>query len=545
MVKWLKNNKWLILILLLASFLRVYRLDYLELFGDEVDAGYQSYSLLSTGRDYKGHLLPSYAQSFSEWRAPGLMYAMMPFIKIFGLNEWGVRLCPAFFGVLSILAFYFLLKEIGVSKKVSLWTSFLLTILPWHIQYSRAAYELTLMSSMLILGLLFWIKALNSKKKLFILISGIFFVCALYTYNTANLYVPLLVLISVLIYGWQWKKMGRLFLIGLILCLPLIKNIIWGSAASRFNLFSVWNSQEISSQVISLRNLSSNKFDKIFYNKYSLSIRRIAFNYTNAFGSDFLFNQGDVTFRQSLHHVGNLFWICGALGILGIFLTIIKREKLSSTDKLMLYWLLIAPIPSSLTIDGYNHASRLFLLIFPLIYWSAKGFSAIKGKWLYLAIVILLLEFVYYQYYYWQNYKKESWRWWHSGYKELMSSINKVDYNYSRVLIDNTYEPALIRYLFWNKIDPKKVFNLVDQMNTKLDGYYEAFKLPETNVYFVDFKGPIKSELIEKNTLYAFSQTINVVGERDINVDKIDNVNIIKTVRNYDGTPIFYLVTKK
>lgn len=542
----MKKINWVLVgIILIAAFLRVYRLDYLELFGDEIDAGYQSYSLLISGRDYKGHLLPSYIQSFSEWRAPGLMYAMVPFIKIFGLNEWGVRLCPAFFGIVSILAFYFLLKELGVEKKVLLWSTFLLAILPWHIQYSRAAYELTLMSSMLILGCLYWIKALSSKKRIYILISGFFWVCALYTYNTANLYVPLLVLISVMIYGWQWKKIGRLFLIGLVLCLPLIKNIIWGSAASRFNLFSVWNSQEISSQVISLRNLSSSGFDKFFYNKYFLSVRKIIFNYSNAFGSDFLFNQGDVTFRQSLHRVGNLFWINGVMIILGIFVTIKNWKSLSRADKLMFYWLLIAPIPSSLTIDGYNHASRLFLLIFPLVYWSAKGFSLIKGKWWYLAGMILFFEFVYFQYYYWQNYKMESWRWWHSGYKELMLTIEREKSNYLRVLIDNTYEPALIRYLFWNKVNPKSVFNLTDKTNIRLDDYYNAFKLPNSNIYFVDFKGSIKPELIKTGTLYAFSQDNNVMGNRDLNIEKADNANIIKTIRNPEGVPIFYLISKK
>jgi len=92
MVNWVKNNGWLCLILVVALFLRTYRLDYLELFGDELDVGYQSYSLVTTGRDYKGNFLPTYIHSFSEWRAPGLMYVMMPFISIFGLDEWGLGL---------------------------------------------------------------------------------------------------------------------------------------------------------------------------------------------------------------------------------------------------------------------------------------------------------------------------------------------------------------------------------------------------------------------------------------------------------------------
>jgi 4-amino-4-deoxy-L-arabinose transferase-like glycosyltransferase len=149
------RNYWLLgLILFVGLFLRVNRLDYLELFGDELDAGYQSYSLLTTGRDYKGHWWPTYMQSFSEWRAPGLMYLMVSFIKLFGLNEWGVRMGPAFMGVISIGLFYLLLRLLKQTAVVAMWSSFFLAILPWHIQYSRAGFELTLLAVLLIGGVL-------------------------------------------------------------------------------------------------------------------------------------------------------------------------------------------------------------------------------------------------------------------------------------------------------------------------------------------------------------------------------------------------------
>ncbi len=542
MVKVLKNNLWLVIIVLIASFFRIYKLDYLELFGDELDAGYQSYSLLVSGRDYKGHLLPAYAQSFSEWRAPGLMYAMIPFIRIFGLNEWGVRLCPAFFGIISLLAWYWLLSVLKVPKAVNLWSTFFLGIIPWQVQYSRSGYELTLMSSMLILGSVFWIKFFKEGKFINVILAGIFYSIALYTYNTANLYVPLLVLMIAIVFGWQWNKIFKLFLVGFLLCIPLIINIIFGSAANRFKLFSVWGSKEISTEVINLRNQSSSKYNKIFYNKVYFSVKRIIFNYSNAFSSEFLFNQGDVTFRQSLHHVGNIFWSIGILIIVGLIGTLFMH-KYSLADKFMWWFTLLAPIPSSLTIDGYNHASRLFVLGFPLMYWAGKGIKFLSGKFVWIIISAILFEFLFYQFYYWQNYRSESWRWWHTGYKELMLNIKADKANFDKVLIDNVYEPSLVRYLFWNQINPKEISNLSDKMEQKI-GNFNSFKLPQENVYFVDFGGPIKADSLEKNTLYAFSQDINVVGDRDLNTQVPEGIKIIKTIRNYFGVPIFYLVVK-
>jgi hypothetical protein len=52
MKAFIKNNFLIILIVLLAFFLRIYRLDNLSLFEDELDIGYQAYSKLKTGELY-------------------------------------------------------------------------------------------------------------------------------------------------------------------------------------------------------------------------------------------------------------------------------------------------------------------------------------------------------------------------------------------------------------------------------------------------------------------------------------------------------------
>ena len=105
-----KNLFCLVIILVVATILRVYQLDRVppSLFGDELDVGYQAYSLLKTGQDLRGHTLPVLIQSLSEYRAPLFIYSDIPFIALFGLNEWGVRLAAVFWGVLGVLGVYLL-----------------------------------------------------------------------------------------------------------------------------------------------------------------------------------------------------------------------------------------------------------------------------------------------------------------------------------------------------------------------------------------------------------------------------------------------------
>jgi 4-amino-4-deoxy-L-arabinose transferase-like glycosyltransferase len=66
-------------------------------------------------------------------------------VKIFGLNEFATRFPSAFFGVLTVLMTYFLVKKIfdnsGNKESYALLTSFFLAISPWHIMLSRAAFE--------------------------------------------------------------------------------------------------------------------------------------------------------------------------------------------------------------------------------------------------------------------------------------------------------------------------------------------------------------------------------------------------------------------
>ena len=119
----MKRNSLIIflLIILLAAGLRIYKLDSIPpgLFGDEVDVGYQAYSLLNTGKDLTGRFLPFYLKSLSEFRTPLYIYSAVPFIGVFGLNEWGVRLPAVFWGLTSIIGMFLLSRKLFNGKRKS------------------------------------------------------------------------------------------------------------------------------------------------------------------------------------------------------------------------------------------------------------------------------------------------------------------------------------------------------------------------------------------------------------------------------------------
>src|SRR3989344_4924231 len=102
----MKFKKWILIgIFLVASILRLWKISEVpvSLFGDELDVGYQAYSILKTGRDYYGNFMPIHFHSLAEWRTPLYLYSSVPTIAIFGVSAYGVRLPAAIFGVAGVL----------------------------------------------------------------------------------------------------------------------------------------------------------------------------------------------------------------------------------------------------------------------------------------------------------------------------------------------------------------------------------------------------------------------------------------------------------
>src|SRR3989344_5188900 len=105
------KNRVLILIILLAAFLRFYNLSKTppSLYWDEASLGYNAYSILKTARDEHGQFLPiTNFAAFGDYKPPGYIYLTVPSIAIFGVNEFAIRFPSAFFGTLTVLLAFFL-----------------------------------------------------------------------------------------------------------------------------------------------------------------------------------------------------------------------------------------------------------------------------------------------------------------------------------------------------------------------------------------------------------------------------------------------------
>jgi len=147
MVKIKKEFIIVLAVFVLGAFLRFYNLSNNPpgLYVDEASIGYNALSILETGRGEYGKAFPVYFRSFGDYKMPLYIYLSVIPIKLFGLNPFSIRFCSAFFGSLSIILIYFLVKKLFSQKSsflpLSIVSSVIFAISPWSIFNSRAAFE--------------------------------------------------------------------------------------------------------------------------------------------------------------------------------------------------------------------------------------------------------------------------------------------------------------------------------------------------------------------------------------------------------------------
>jgi len=182
------KNKIIFIILLLAIVIRFYDINQLpSLNPDEAALGYNAYSLLLTGKDEHGASWPLHFKSFGDFKPGGYVYLAMPFIKVLGLTPFAVRLPNLILSVLTILILYKLVSLLSSSKALGLYSAMVLTLSPWHIHFSRGAWESSAALFFILLGI-YWF---YQKKFNYFLLP---FIASLYIYHSARIIAPLLVL---------------------------------------------------------------------------------------------------------------------------------------------------------------------------------------------------------------------------------------------------------------------------------------------------------------------------------------------------------------
>lgn len=463
----MKTKILLFLVVLIASLLRIYKLavDPPSLYWDEVSLGYNAYSILRTGRDEHGELYPlARFIAFGDFKPPFYIYATIPSLALFGLNEFAIRFPSALAGIFLVIISYLLAREIFKSKKIALISALMVSISTWSLQLSRGAFEANLATTLNAAAVLFFIR-FEKKKGWNLLISFILFVLSFYTFNANRIIAPVLLLalsiwkIKIFIEEKKWLIIS--LVVASLLILPSVSYLKSRESRIRFQEVSIFNNLEVlqkSNERIALHNNSL--LGRLFHNRRFAYFRELLDHYTDHFKADFLFFTGDRNPRLSTQVVGELYLFCLPFLLIGIFYAIKTRLK---NIWFLFLWLLISIIPASVSKET-PHALRTASVMPIYEILTALGICFVYGiidkkfsrkSFALFASVLLTLNIYYYLHNYYIHYPLDWAGEWQYGYKQAIEKISKLEHQFDFIAVSNTLGRPYIYFLFYNQVDPQ------------------------------------------------------------------------------------------
>lgn len=498
-----KQNIILILIIFLAIFLRLYYLGQVPpaLNWDETSLGYNAYSILKTAKDEHGKFLPlTNFAAFGDYKPPLYIYATVPILSILPLSEFAVRFPSAFFGILTVFLIYLIAGIIFGSRKIiiskyfsiniPLLSAFFLAISPWHLQFSRGAFEANLGLFFSTLGIyLFFMYGKGNKLWLFPSLFS--FTAGMYTFTGQRLFAPIIIFLLFWIFRRKTVKSLKIVIPALIVVAIIFFPLYQFATQTiegrlRFEEVTIFRNLEPINKSIEYRQQDNfGIWANIFHNRRLFRFKEYLSHYFDAFNPQFLFIKGDVNPRLSLQDIGELYLFELPLILSGIYFLFKSKEKYRY---FIISWLLVSPLGPA-TARETPHALRMIhiLPVFPLLsaYGLYKLITLIKFKriFLLLSALIIFISFIYYLHSYYVHYPLNYSSDWQYGYKEAIETLKPLYPEADHVYADINLGRPYIYFLFYLKIDP----NL----------YHNTAQVKKDKFYFLDVQGFDKIKFIE------------------------------------------------
>jgi 4-amino-4-deoxy-L-arabinose transferase-like glycosyltransferase len=402
----------LLLILLIACFLRIFLLDKFPagLQVDEALIVYNAYTLSQEASDAFGNYFPVHLVGYGWGENAFLSYLLVLPIKIFGLSHFQFfRVIPVFFNLLLLLFIYLLVKEL-FQQKIALLTAFLLALSPWNIALARLLFNVSFLPLFFIAGSFFLIKGLKTTKNYHYFLAAIIWGLSFYVYASSFIWLPILLVLIVFSFK-DWLKKIKLanyfsfFVPLIIIALPIFLFYLKNQFGILANLDKI--------AFFSLPNLVHTRLDEvsILHLPFYLALPLFIISYILHYNPYFLFFYGNSLLLSP--HIGLVYLFEIPFICLGIILGL-KNFK-EPSYKFIILWLAFSALPAAFTIESVPHPLRfttamglfeIFAALGFIYFWQIKFKE--KRKLIYALSIFALINFAFFCYDYYVLYPKSS-----------------------------------------------------------------------------------------------------------------------------------------
>lgn len=557
MKRFLSKHKTTILvvcIILFAALLRLWQLGHVPPSPDwdEASYGYNAYSMIQTGKDEYGAAFPVVLRSFDDYKPALYLYIVIPVVSILGVTTEAVRLPSATIGILTVLLTYYLIKVLFKRTDLALVTAFLLAISPWHIQFSRIAFEANVGLFLNMAMVYTFLRGLKHPRLL--PLSAILGGLSIYAYQSEKVFTPLLAAVLILVYFRDIRKISLRYIVltifvGLLVVFPmglyLLTNNQALTRARETSIFADKSNLTKNIQRLDVDTKNNDYLGLLLDNRRIFYGTKIIEGYISHFSFTWLFILGDNP-RHHAPFMGLLYLFELPFLLIGIyqaiFLPFDKRAKL-----FVCIWFLLAPIPASIT-SGVPHAVRTINFLPLFQFFTALGILssisfislrlpvphkrllAVKYSILCIGAVIFLFNVLYYLNQYFVQYNKFASKDWQYGYEDAVNYTSRISNQYDKIIVTNKdpMDQSYIFFLYYLKYNPAE-YHAELQRNSS-GGFAEEHAFGKFEFRPIDWTKEEKDEKI----LY--------IGRP---ADFPDNQKSLQTFRYLDGTEAIKIVEGK
>jgi len=455
-----------ILGLIVGGGFRFYRLGSIPggFFRDEAALAYNAYRIWTTGTDEYGISYPPVFRSFEVFFLPTYVYLSVPVMGLLGLNEFSGRLISALAGTITVVVLGLIAGKLW-GKKAGIAGLVVAVISPWAIYYSRGAFEGNLGVMFFSIMVLSWFNFVKNKKPAWMVLSGLFSILAMYSYQAERLVVPVWGLVAIWLVRkiiWENRKTALISVIaGIILLVPLLKLTLSPAGYFRATGVSIWKQNRPPPGWVEGKN-----------NFWYLRIRQVLALYLAYYSPRNLFFDNDYNKQRAAENYSVFYaWMMIPLAI-GVWSL---RKPKNNGEKLLWVWLLAGPLPATATADPF-HTYRA-LLVFPVIgLFISRGLGVIWEKLGKLGILVTTLIALVSVAGFWLDYATIT----------QAVRANEWDYGYKRVFEVVRSHPEIDRWVIDDPTTAAYVQTLMFAPEYRVGYAREIGKIVNKNNYYSD-----------------------------------------------------------
>ena len=345
------------LIMVLAAFLRIYKLDTIPS-GIFFDMGFQGYGALKILHEgWRPFNLVDIGPMFPS--APVPIYFGAIWFMFFKNTQFNLNLFYVFFCLASFPLIYWTFRQLA-GPRVALLTLFILAVMRWNLTFARNSFPPALIPFFMFGTLALLLHGLRTQKRWTFVTAAILFGVGLYTYQSYKAFLLVVLLVSVYECVANWKAVKANF------PMILVFSLIFLALASPMIQIAVKN-KSFSTREDELSIMHKVKMEK----SWAPLIANTAY-------TALMFNRrGDPNPRHNLQDHRQLDDVTGILLFFGLFYALFHFWRRKYFYALSGFF--VMSLPCLLTIDP-AHSSRMYGMTAFVAFLSASALAALWGR---------------------------------------------------------------------------------------------------------------------------------------------------------------------